>query len=91
MSARQVLSIAAAILAGGLIGGSSLGQRTAAQVLAPEQPVGRYQLSVGGVGAGTPYVIDTATGQVWRRVPGTNWEEFGSPTDNPDPKAKLKK
>jgi hypothetical protein len=36
-------------------------------------------------------VIDTATGQVWRRVPGTNWEEFGSPTDKPDPKAKLKK
>jgi hypothetical protein len=93
MSARQVLSIAAAILVGCLIGGSVLGQRTAAQVLAPEQPVGRYQLSAAGAGGGTvAYVIDTATGQVWQRSrTDTKWEEFGSPTDKltDKPKAKL--
>jgi len=59
MSARQVLSIAAAILAGGLIGGSLLGQRTAAQVLVPgPQPVGRYQLSAaGGLAACSRYKL----------------------------------
>ena len=92
MSARQVLSIAAAILVGCLIGGSLLGQRTAAQAPAA-QPVGRYQLSAAGAGVGTvAYVIDTTTGQVWQRSrTDAKWEEFGSPTDKPDPKAKLKK
>jgi len=92
MSARQVLSIAAAILAGCLIGGSVLGQRTEAQPPAV-QAVGRYQISVGGVGAGTPYVIDTATGQVWQRVVRDRsyvWDEMGNPkaelTDKPKAK-----
>jgi hypothetical protein len=89
MSARQVSSIAAAILAGCLIGGSVLGQRTEAQPPAA-QPVGRYQLSIAGGAAGIPYVIDTATGQVWRHVPGTKWQEFGSPTDKPTDKPKAK-
>jgi hypothetical protein len=83
MSARQVVSIAAAILAGCLIGGSLLGQRTAAQPPAA-QPVGRYLLFAGGVGAGagTPYVIDTATGQVWQRVVRDKkfvWDDLGTP------------
>ena len=81
MSAREVLSVAAAILAGCLIGGSLLGQRTAAQAPAA-QPVGRYQLSAAGVGAGTPYVIDTATGQVWQRVVRDRnyvWDDMGNP------------
>ena len=83
MSARQVLSIAAAILAGCLIGGSLLGQRTAAQAPAA-QPVGRYQLYFGGGGAGSMYVIDTATGQVWQRVyldreEKWSWADHGSP------------
>jgi hypothetical protein len=92
MSARQVLSIAAAIVVGCLIGESLLGQRTAAQtqVLGTEpQPVGRYQLSSAGAGAGTPYVIDTATGQVWLRAfDGTKsfWDELGSPIDKPKAK-----
>jgi hypothetical protein len=88
MSARQVLSIAAAILVGCLIGGSVLGQRTAAQVLAPEpKTVGRYQLSAAAVGIGNAYVIDTTTGQVWRRGrTDRNWEDFGSPTDKPKAK-----
>src|SRR5262249_49705887 len=95
MSARQVLSIAGAILVGCLIGGSLLGQRTAAQVLPAEaRPVGRYQLSVGGVGAGAPYVIDTATGQGWQRVVwDRNYvlEEMGNPKAEltAKPKAKL--
>ena len=81
MSARQILSIAAAILLGCLIGGSLLGQRTAAQAPAA-QPVGRYQLSAAGVGAGTPHVIDTATGQVWQRIVRDQkyvWEDMGNP------------
>jgi hypothetical protein len=83
MNARQVLSIAAAILAGCLIGGSVPSQRTAAQAPAA-QPVGRYQLSFGGVGAGTMYVIDNATGQVWQRVyldreEKWSWADHGTP------------
>jgi len=81
MSARQVLSIAAAILAGCLIGGSLLGQRTAAQAPAA-QPVGRYQLYFGGGGAGSMYVIDTATGQVWQRYfqdEKWSWADHGTP------------
>jgi hypothetical protein len=85
MSARQVSSIAAALIVGCLIGGSLLGQRTAAQVLAPEpKNVGRYQLSAAAVGIGNAYVIDTTTGQVWRRGrTDRNWEDFGSPANKP--------
>jgi hypothetical protein len=80
MSARQVLTIAAAILAGCLIGGSVLGQRTVVQGPAA-QPVGRYQLSSSAAGV-APHVIDTATGQVWARVTDGEkffWDDLGTP------------
>jgi hypothetical protein len=43
--------------------------------------VGRYQLSVAGVDSDLGVVVlDTATGQCWRRGANRGWENWGNPT-----------
>ncbi len=82
---RQTLVIAAAVVAGLVIGGLFLAPHTPAQQGPPAQPAanqpGRYQLHP------TPNdglaVIDTTIGQVWSKAAaGDAWKDWGSPAKN---------
>ncbi len=47
----------------------------------PAGQVGRYQLAVAGVDSDLGVVVlDTATGQCWRRSAHRDWEDWGNPT-----------
>jgi hypothetical protein len=59
-----------------------------APAVAPAPPVGRFQLTVVGTSPGNSeaWLIDTQTGDTWRRPTGGNWVFAGNPTQNPGPK-----
>jgi len=89
MRNNVVVIVVAALIVSYLLISSFAGDRAVGQQkVVPASATGRYQMAVGQTWSGqksqwdVTYVLDTQTGQVWRRVWNDNgpWGDFGNPT-----------
>jgi hypothetical protein len=77
--ARVTFCISAVLL---VAGGVAWAQR-AGDGPPPSGQIGRYQLAVVGVDSDLGVVVlDTSTGQCWRRTAHQDWEDWGNPTSD---------
>jgi hypothetical protein len=88
MKARRSRALGATLILGMVVGGVLPWQNSFAQQKAEQVTVGRYQVAALGRDAnnGAIVVIDTATGQCWRKIgqPNRNpWEDVGLPPGAP--------
>ena len=81
MTRHQSFFAYLALLVGVVTFASSFSRPTVGQGVVAPTVVGRYQVAAGGSGQPYIFVIDTATGMVWRTtISGQNWTDLGSPS-----------
>ena len=84
MKMRFGLAVVLLMSAGWLYGQANV---PAAPATAAAGTVGRYQLVLSSSPSNPEaWLIDTQTGDTWRRSTGGNWGYTGNPTQNPGPK-----